>query len=244
VPQGKKIAMWSGPRNISTALMYSFDNRDDCYSTDEPFYGHFLKSTGTPHPGAEEVIENHETDIEVVISGLIGPNPQSKKIWYQKHMCHHILDHTDLSWVKNLTNCFLIRNPRDVIFSLSRITDSVDLRATGLPQQKIILEYVSELIGKTPPIVDSNDILTNTRPILEKLCEMIEIPFSNRMLNWEPGPRMCDGIWAKNWYGSVWKTTGFVPSKIRDVELNGKLTKILAEAMPIYRELRDMRIVA
>ena len=238
----KKIAMWSGPRNISTALMYSFDNRDDCYATDEPLYAHFLKSTGIPHPSAKEVIENQESDFEVVISELIGSNPLNKPIWYQKHMCHHILDNNDISWVDSLTNCFLIRNPRDVLLSLSRITGSIDLNATGLPQQRRILEHVSGVQGKNPPIIDSNELLENTSSILGKLCESVGIPFSNQMLHWEKGPRKCDGIWAKDWYGSVWETSGFVAHKNKEGELNSHLSKILTEAMPIYLGLREMRI--
>jgi len=234
--------MWSGPRNISTAMMYSFDNREDCHATDEPLYANFLLSTKTPHPDAQEVIENHETDAGVVIPYLTGPIPQNKPIWYQKHMCHHVMDDSDISWINDLTNCFLIRNPRDVLLSLSKITDSIDLRATGLPQQLRILEHASEVLGSTPPIVDSLDILENPRSVLTKLCEIIDIPFSEKMLSWEPGPRKCDGIWAKNWYGSVWETSGFEPHRHRRGELNRHLSKVLVDAIPIYQELWEMRI--
>ena len=237
-----KIAMWSGPRNISTALMYSFDNRDDCIAIDEPLYAHFLKSTGTNHPNAKKIIQNEETEIDIVISNLLGPNPRSKPIWYQKHMCHHISDDHDLSWTNNLRNCFLIRNPREVLLSLSRVTDSIDIRATGLQQQKRILENISQFLGETPPIVDSNDILENPKLILSKLCESLGIPFSNQMLSWEPGPRNCDGIWANDWYESVWKSSGFLQPKSRNSELNAILSEVFSEAMPIYQELREMRI--
>ena len=122
-----RIAMWSGPRNISTALMYSFENRFDCHATDEPLYASFLLNSRTPHPGAEEVIEKNETDLGKVITTLTGPIPDEKQIWYQKHMCHHIPEDSDISWIDDFKNCFLIRNPRDVLLSLSKITDSIDL---------------------------------------------------------------------------------------------------------------------
>jgi hypothetical protein len=223
-------------------MMYSFDNREDCYSTDEPLYANFLQSTGTPHPGAQEVIASHETDLEVVISHLTGPIPNRMPIWYQKHMCHHVMDDADISWIDGLANCFLIRNPRDVLISLSKITDSIDLRATGLPQQIRIFDYVSRISGRTPPIVDSEEILVNPSAVLAKLCEAVGVPFTEKMLSWKPGPRNCDGIWAKNWYDSVWATSGFIPSSHRAVELSAHLSSVFEEAMPIYRELREMRI--
>ena len=144
-----RIAMWSGPRNISTALMYSFENRFDCHATDEPLYASFLLNSGTPHPGAEEVIEKNETDLGKVITTLTGPIPDEKQIWYQKHMCHHIPDDSDISWIDDFENCFLIRNPRDVLLSLSKITESIDLLSTGLPQQLTIFRHVIKSKGNT-----------------------------------------------------------------------------------------------
>ena len=236
--------MWSGPRNISTAMMYSFDNRVDCHATDEPLYANFLLSTGTDHPGAKEVIENQETDLEQVISHLTGPIPGEKPIWYQKHMCHHVMDGSDISWIDGLTNCFLIRDPREVLLSLSKVTDSIDLRATGLPQQIRIVEHVRGERGVNPPILDSKEILDNPRILLGKLCDSLGIKFDERMLSWEPGPRNCDGIWAKYWYGSVWQSSGFATHSPRDGELGSRLSRILDEAMPLYQKLRELRISA
>ena len=238
-----RIAMWSGPRNISTAMMYSFHNRDDCYASDEPLYANFLLSTGTPHPDAQEVIESHETDLDAVISGLTGPIPEGKSIWYQKHMCHHISDESDLSWIDGLTNCFLIRDPREVLLSLSKITDVLDLRVTGLTQQIRILNHVYSKSGEYPPIIDSRDVLENPRKTLSSLCGCVGIPFSEDMLSWDPGPRDCDGIWAKNWYSSVWGSSGFMPYSPREGELSPELSAVLEEANPIYEELRSRRIM-
>tara|TARA_B100001250_G_scaffold313923_1_gene276066 strand:- start:6279 stop:7013 length:735 start_codon:yes stop_codon:yes gene_type:complete len=239
-----KIAMWSGPRNISTAMMYSFDNRLDCHVTDEPLYANFLISTGTQHPGAEVVMEKHESDLEKVISQLIGPIPGGKTIWYQKHMCHHVMDDSDISWIDGLTNCFLIRDPREVLLSLSKITDSIDLRSTGLPQQIRIVEHVIEKSGFNPPIMDSKEILENPRAMLRGLCDSVGINFDEKMLSWEPGPRDCDGVWAEYWYGSVWDSSGFAPPSPREGELSPYLSEVLDKALPLYQDLREIRIRA
>ena len=155
--EGVSIAMWSGPRNISTAMMYSFDNRADCFASDEPLYAHYLSRTGIKHPDADVVMTRHETDADAVTDYLTGTIPGAAGVWYQKHMCHHLMDDSDISWVAGLTNCFLIRDPREVLLSLSKITDSIDLRSTGLPQQIRIVEYVTERSGFNPPILDSKE---------------------------------------------------------------------------------------
>ena len=236
------IAMWSGPRNISTALMYSFENRFDCHATDEPLYASFLLNSGSPHPAAEEVIEKNETDVEKIITTLTGPIPNEKHIWYQKHMCHHIPEDSDISWIDDFKNCFLIRNPRDVLLSLSKITDSIDLLSTGLPQQLTIFRHVISSSGKIPPVIDSADVLEDPESILSVLCESIGIPFSRRMLSWEPGPRSCDGLWGKYWYDSVWKSSGFSSPSSNEGVLSDHLHSVLEESTVIYQELRKMRI--
>lgn len=225
-------------------MMYAFDNRLDCHATDEPLYANFLMSTGTQHPGAKAVMEKHETDLDQVISQLTGPIPEGKPIWYQKHMCHHVMDDSDISWIDGLTNCFLIRDPREVLLSLSKITDSIDLRSTGLPQQNRIVEHVTGKLGFNPPILDSKEILENPGALLGELCDSIGINFDEKMLSWEPGPRDCDGIWAEYWYGSVWESSGFAPPSPRWGELNPHLSGILDEAMPLYQKLREIRVRA
>ena len=237
-----RVAISSEPRNISTALMYSFENRSDCYATDEPLYSSFLLKSGTPHPGAEEVIENNESEVGKIITTLTGPIPDKKQIWYQKHMCHHLPPDSDISWIDNFKNCFLIRDPREVLLSLSKITDSIDLLSTGLPQQLTIFRHVIKSSGKIPPVIDSADVLEDPESILSVLCESIGIPFSKRMLSWEPGPRNCDGLWGKYWYDSVWKSSGFSPPTPKDGELSEHLHSVLEESTMIYQELREMRI--
>ena len=137
---GVSIAMWSGPRNISTAMMYSFDNREDCFASDEPLYSHYLARTGIKHPDADAVIAHHEVDVNSVVDYLTGEIPGDAGVWYQKHMCHHIIDGVDLNWVGAMRHCFLIREPREVLLSLAKKTDAIDAWATGLPQQARIID--------------------------------------------------------------------------------------------------------
>ncbi len=242
MPEKTTIAMWSGPRNISTALMYSFDNRNDCHASDEPLYANFLLSTKTPHPGSEEVISSHESDYEKVISHITGPIPGGKKIWYQKHMSHHVPEGSNLSWLNGFTNCFLIRNPQEVLLSLSKVTKEIDLSLTGLPQQIRILDHVTENLKIDPPILDSRDILNNPRAAINALCDSIGITFSEDMLSWKPGPRECDGIWAKYWYEAVRASSGFEPFQRKTGLLNEKFEEILELAIPLYQELSERRI--
>ncbi len=238
---GHRIAMWSGPRNISTAMMYSFENRGDCCAIDEPFYAHYLEQSGVNHPDAKKVIDTYETDYQKIAQILSGDIPEEAKIWYQKHMCHHITQGADLDWILNVTNCFLIRNPREVLLSLSKITHEVSLWATGLPQQVMLLERASQ-DGSNPPILDSRDILENPREVLRMFCHELNIPFSESMLSWEAGPRDCDGIWGEHWYDSVWSSTGFSPYSPRTGELAPPLESVLDEAIPLYRELHSKRM--
>ena len=239
--EGCRIAMWSGPRNISTAMMYSFENRNDCCAIDEPFYAHYLEQTGVEHPGAQKVIDNYETDYHKITQVLSGEFPEESGIWYQKHMCHHIPLGADLDWIKNVTNCFLIRDPREVLLSLSKITHEVSLWATGLPQQLMLLERALQDDTK-PPILDSRDILENPREMLGMLCHELDIQFSESMLTWEAGPRDCDGIWGEYWYESVWSSTGFSPYSPRTGKLSSSLESVLEDAMPLYLELHSKRI--
>lgn len=238
---GCRVAMWSGPRNISTALMYSFENREDCCAIDEPFYAHYLEQTGIDHPDSQRVIESYETDYGEIAQTLIGEIPDGARIWYQKHMCHHIMPEMDIDWIHSLNNCFLIRDPREVLLSLSQITHEVSLWATGLPQQIMLIERASQ-DGHRPPIIDSRDILEDPSEMLGMLCLELGIPFSEDMLSWEAGPRDCDGIWGEHWYDSVWSSTGFSPYRPRTGRLPSSLESVLEQAMPLYQEMHSKRM--
>lgn len=238
-----RIAMWSGPRNISTALMRSWGNRPDTYVCDEPLYAHYLLSTGiTNHPGYAETIASHETDWRKVVSWLTGPIPEGKAIFYQKHMAHHVLPDMELSWVESLTNCLLIREPREMLTSLLEFLPEPRLEDTGLPHQMWLFEHLREKGGQTPPILDARDVLNDPSRILAQLCERVGIAFSTEMLFWEPGLRPTDGAWAPFWYSKVADTTSFGTYQPKKVTLPTKFLPLLNECDEIYRRLYGFRL--
>lgn len=242
--QARRIAMWSGPRNISTAMMRSWGNRQDTVVCDEPLYAHYLLVTGLDHPGREEVIASQDTDWRTVVKMLTGPVPGGRAIHYQKHMTHHLLPDMDREWLTQLTNAFLIRDPRDMILSLSKVLKEVRLVDTGLPQQLEIFRLVRDRTGKTPPVVDSRDVQNRPETVLPALCTALGVPFDPAMLRWPAGPRETDGIWAKHWYASVEKSTKFEPYQEKAEPVPTELAGILDACMRIYDELAECRIQA
>src|SRR5882762_4444953 len=172
-----RLAMWSGPRNISTALMRSWGNRDDTFVCDEPLYAHYLVKTGLPHPMAAEVKASQENDWRKVVDWLTGPVPKGKSIFYQKHMSHHLLPEISRDWLPKVTNCFLIRHPAEVLPSLDEKYERPRLLDTGYAQQVEIFEYIQKSTGRVSPIVDSRDVLTDPRGILTKLCSELGVDF-------------------------------------------------------------------
>jgi hypothetical protein len=222
-----RIAMWSGPRNISTAMMRSWGNRMDTFVCDEPFYAHYLQATHRDHPGADEIMANGETDWRNVVQRLTGDVPEGKHIFYQKQMTHHLLPQIDRAWLGAATNCFLIRDPHDVIASYMRKNNDPTLEDIGFVQQAEIFDWVRADIGAIPTVIDARDVLENPRRILELLCDDVGVEFSDLMLSWPSGLRETDGIWAKHWYGEVLASTTFrrpsprkpapVPERLRDV---------------------------
>ena len=240
-----RIAMWSGPRNISTALMRAWENRPDTVVHDEPFYAHFLAETGMDHPGREEIVAADETNWQRVVEQMTQtPLPPGKTIHYQKQMTHHILDHIDLAWLEDVTNCFLLRTPGEVINSYLKIRPDVTLFDIGFAQQRRIFRLVREATGQIPPVIDSRDVLKNPRRTLTLLCNAVGVPFDERMLAWPAGPRASDGVWAKYWYAAVEASTGFAPYRPRNAPLPQHLADVLAAAEEIYQELFEFRLQA
>lgn len=236
--------MWSGPRNISTAMMRAWENRPDTFVTDEPLYAHYLKETGAPHPGADEVIAAGETDWHRVVAFLTGPIPEGKTVWFQKHMSHHLLPHIELDWVDRLTNAFLIREPREMLTSLIAVTPHPKLPDTGLPQQIQLFERLQKRTGKIPPVIDSRDVLENPRGILTALCAAVDLPFTTAMLSWPAGRRKTDGIWATHWYASVEQTTGFGPYQPKSKPVPAEFTTLLKECEFLYKKMHAHRLTA
>jgi len=236
------IAMWSGPRNISTAMMRSFENREDTFVSDEPFYAHYLKLTGIDHPMRKEVMETRNSDWDEVSQYLTGTIPQDKSVWYQKHMAQHNLPGVELDWTSRLTNCFLIRNPREVILSYSKKYEITSVYQLGFPQQFKLYDKIEQDSGMSPIVIDSKDVLMNPKNMLQKLCEKLEVPFSDKMLSWSPGKRDSDGVWGQHWYGNVEKSTGFQAYQKKEEEIPKKYTEIYEECMKYYQQLFEQRI--
>ena len=228
------IAMWSGPRNISTAMMRSWENRADTIVHDEPFYAHYLANTNYDHPGKQEIIDTYENDWRKVAAQLTGDLPAGKSIYYQKHMTHHMLPNMEKDWMLNVTNCFLIREPRRVLLSFSKVIPNPEIEQTGIPQQIDIFNFVREQTGQIPPVLSARDVLTNPHRALTALCKAIGIPFDEAMLSWNAGKRDSDGIWAKYWYDNVHKSTGFQPYKETTIELPPELEALATTCQPYY----------
>ncbi len=236
--------MWSGPRNISTAFMRAFENRPDTFVCDEPFYAHYLRMTGLPHPGREDVIASQDNDWEKIAGWLTGPVPEGKAIFYQKHMAHHLLPGMGRDWLSQLTNCFLIRDPRAMLRSLDAKYPNPTLADTGLPQQREIFDRVRRETGNVPPVIDARDLLADPRAMLQKLCDALGVPFTDRMLHWPAGPRATDGVWAPHWYDAVWKSTGFQPLQDQTGDLPGRLEPLYKECIAPYDALYACRLTA
>jgi Sulfotransferase domain len=238
-----RIAMWSGPRNISTAMMRSWGNRADTFVCDEPFYAHYLQATGRDHPGADEVIANGETDWRNVVQRLTRDIPEGKHIFYQKQMTHHLLPQIDRAWLRVVTNCFLIRDPREVIVSYIKKNNDPTLEDIGFVQQAEIFDWVRAHAGAIPAVIDARDVLENPRRILELLCDEVRVEFSDSMLSWPPGLRETDGIWAKHWYGEVATSTTFRrPPPREPQEVPARLRDIHERCRECYDRLREHRL--
>ncbi len=235
--------MWSGPRNISTALMRSWENRADTAVIDEPFYGFYLRRTGKNHPGAETIVAQTETDLERIIEIIAGPIPQGRRILYQKHMTHHLLPEVDRAWLSRVTNCFLIRPPDEVIASyINKSGFEPLIEDLGFVQQLDIFNDVRRRTGKIPPVIDASDVLRDPERTLRLLCDAVVVDFDQAMLSWPPGPRETDGIWAKYWYHEVERSTGFEPYRERSHKVPGNLAPLSVRCRQCYDELYQHRL--
>jgi hypothetical protein len=241
-----RIAMWSGPRNISTAMMRSFGARADCAVSDEPFYAAYLVATGLVHPMRDEVVASQSTDWREVADALAGPHPGGKPIWYQKHMTHHLLPDFGRDWMDGLVNAFLIRSPEAVLASYARKRDDFTLDEIGLPAQAQLFDRTADRLGRAPPVVESQDVLADPAGTLAALCKACGIAFDPAMLAWAPGRRATDGVWAPAWYESVEQSTRFAEPR-REVgidELPRTARPIAAAARRIYDRLAANKLKA
>jgi hypothetical protein len=236
-----RIAMWSGPRNISTAMMRSFENRADCAVIDEPFYAAYLARTGIVHPMREAVLASQPHDPSAVIETLLGPVPGGATVFYQKHMTHHMIDGIDLDWMSACTNVFLIRAPEKVVASYARKREAMNFGDLGFARQAALFDREADRLGRAPPVIDADDVLADPAGVLRRLCVALGIAFSDRMVRWPAGRRDTDGVWAAHWYGAVEDSTGFSPPSESRV---GDMPQDMAPAVDMYQRLRQFRLQA
>ena len=230
------INLVSGPRNISTALMYSFAQRNDTTVVDEPFYASYLQRTGLRHPGRAEVLRSQNQDAEQVLQELQKAETSSP-ILFIKNMAQH-MEGLPENWFDNMTNVFLIRDPKEVIISFSKVISKPTMQDFGLAAQVHYLKRELE-IEKDPIVIDMEELLDAPGKALSNLCEKIDIPFQVSMLEWEKGPRKEDGVWAEYWYSSVHASTGFKPYQKKDIEIPKHLLSLYKAALPHYNVLKD-----
>jgi hypothetical protein len=236
--------MWSGPRNLSTAMMRSFGSRADTFVSDEPFYGCFLKSTGAPHPMRDETIAAMDCDWGNVMATLSGNVPDGSPVWYQKHMWHHMAGPIGYDDFTGFTHAFLIREPERMIASYLRKREAAEFGDLGLDRQAEFFDREADRLGHAPPVVDANDVLADPEGVLSKLCDALGISWDASMLSWAPGRRETDGPWAPHWYGAVERSTGFGPPETGAVDLPEEARRLVDRCRPYYERLAAHRIEA
>ena len=234
--------MWSGPRSLSTAMMRAFENRVDTAVWDEPLYAHYLAHTGLVHPLGSEVIAAGETDWREVVRRCGGEAPGGKRLFFQKHMTHHLLPHVERSWMRGVRHFLLLRDPRAILASYVRSRSTVTLGEIGVTELATLHDALVELSGQAPPIVTCDDVRRAPRAVLSALCRALDVPFSEAMLSWSPGPRESDGVWAPHWYHSVLKSTGFAPPVPPPDGLPEPLETLAEQAYPYYARLHALRL--
>lgn len=239
-----RIAMWSGPRNLSTAMMRSFSSRADTYVSDEPFYGCFLKESGAGHPMRDEIIAAMDCDWRSVLEGLKGEPPEPVPVWYQKHMWHHMTGPIGYDDFAGFTHAFLIREPERMIASYLAKREAAAFEDFGLERQAEFFEREADRLGHAPPVIDADDVLADPEGVLLKLCARLGIPFDAAMLSWARGRRDTDGIWAAHWYNSVENSTGFGPPQTEAIHLPASGRSLAERCRPFYERLAVHKIEA
>ena len=231
-----RIAMWSGPRNLSTAMMYAFGNRADVAAVDEPFYATYLERTGLAHPMREAILASQPTDPAEVIATLTGPVPEGRAHHYQKHMTQHMLPEIPRDWLSQVTNVFLLRHPARVVASFSAKYDNPTAEEIGFLQQAELYDQVCGL-GQAPVVIDSHDIRADPERMLRLLCDALSLDWDPAMLSWPAGPHPADGVWAPHWYGAVHRSTGFAGAEGPLPALPPEQAALVEQVLPAYRRL-------
>jgi hypothetical protein len=237
-----RIAMWSGPRNISTAMMRSWENRKDTVVVDEPLYGPYLATTKRQHPRYQEVIDIQGDDWRKIAKDLTEKDFANHSIYYQKQMTHHILPEMDMRWTLKLNNAFLIRNPDDVLSSYLQKYEAHRPDDLGYPQQLELFRLIKDTTGQTPVVIESVDVLKDPEGVLSLLCEQLNVPFDKAMLKWPKGYRESDGVWADHWYNSVIESTEFAPYQPKVNQLTPEEQSIADACQPYFHELQKYKL--
>jgi hypothetical protein len=232
-----RVAMWSGPRNISTAMMRSWENRLDTVVVDEPFYAAYLTRTRLDHPGRDEVIASQPTDLAEAVRQLVSD--KSAPVHYAKHMTHHLAPGMDLGWVGQFHNVLLIRDPDEVVASYVRSREACEPDDIGLLQQVPLLD----VLPPGSPVIDAGDFLRDPESHLRWVCDWLGIEFTDRMLSWPEGLRDSDGVWAPHWYDAVARSTGFEPWRPREISLSPHDAAVAEACRPAYDALHARRLV-
>ncbi len=232
--QTQRICLWSGPRNVSTALMYAFGQRNDTEIVDEPLYAHYLRVTGAMHPGREKVMESMQNDAADVIRDVIL-GPSKKPVRFMKQMAHHLVD-IDRSFMRETQNILLIRDPKEMLTSLTKVIGIPQLKDTGYKLQTELLSELREA-GQSPSILDARELLLAPKDVLSTLCSRLELSFEESMLSWSPGGHPSDGVWAPYWYHNVHQSDGFAPYQPKTEPFPEELNSVLSECLPYYELL-------
>ncbi|GAB4433373.1 MAG: branched chain amino acid aminotransferase [Anaerolineae bacterium] len=241
-PNRVRISLWTGPRNVSTALMYSFAQRADTRVFDEPHYGHYLRVTGLDHPVAAEVMTAMECDGDRVTATVILAD-HDRPVSFFKNMTHHMLE-LDLGFLEQTVNVLLTRDPVEMLPSLARgLGRPPTQQDTGYRAQAELLQRLLAL-GQTPPVLESRELLLDPPGVLSQLCRRIGIPFDEAMLGWPPGPKPYDGVWASHWYHNVHQSTGFDPYRPKTTPFPNHLRPLLEECQGYYDQLQPYVIRA
>ena len=241
-----RICLWSGPRNISTATLRSWENRADTAVWDEPFYGPYLAQTGLPHPGREEILASVETDPDRIAAACAGDAPPRGEagadIFFQKHMCQHMLDGIDRSWMARCRHLFLIRDPAEVAASWHATMGSITEADLGAALQRELFDEASTLTGVEPPVVEGRDVQADPEGMTRAICAALEVAFDPAMLAWPAGKRVSDGVWAKHWYARVEASTGFEPYKPSSHDRPAALAPVIEACRPHYEHLQKRKL--
>jgi len=235
-----RIAMWSGPRNLSTAMMYAFRARGDCRVSDEPYYAAYLAQTGLDHPLRAAILASQPVDPQKVVLDTDIDSP----IWYQKHMTQHMLPQMPRGWMTACRHAFLIRHPARVIASYARKREAPNLNDIGFVQQQQLFDHICQSTGTAPPVIDSTDIRANPGPMLQALCAALDIAYTDRMLRWPAGPKPEDGVWAPVWYQAVHRSTGFDTAEGPLPVLPAAYQSLADAAMDPYETLAAHKLTA